>query len=143
MSGLVIRSFSAGDEDAVVALWRRCDLLRSWIGPHDEIKIKVKHDADMLLVGTIDGSIVATAMVGYDGHRGWINYLAVSPDAQRRGIGRAMMTEAERRLLALGCPKVNLQVRATNAAVVRFYSALGYTEDHVISLGKRLRPDAD
>jgi ribosomal protein S18 acetylase RimI-like enzyme len=80
-------------------------------------------------------------MVGYEGHRGWINYLAVSPDHQRKGYGRLLMDEAERLLRKEGCPKINLQVRTTNAAVLAFYKALGYGQDEVVSLGKRLEND--
>ena len=80
-------------------------------------------------------------MAGYEGHRGWINYLAVEPGRQRAGLGRALMAEAERLLCAAGCPKINLQVRSTNAAVIAFYRRLGYAEDAVVSLGKRLESD--
>jgi ribosomal protein S18 acetylase RimI-like enzyme len=85
--------------------------------------------------------IVATVMAGYDGHRGWINYLAVHPDHQHTGIGRNMMDEAEIRLRAAGCPKINLQVRRTNSKMIEFYRKIGYKLDDVVSLGKRLEPD--
>ena len=80
-------------------------------------------------------------MAGYDGHRGWINYLAVQPSLQKQGIGRSLMEEAERALRHLGCPKINLQVRESNEAVVAFYLALGYGNDRVLSFGKRLEDD--
>lgn len=80
-------------------------------------------------------------MVGYEGHRGWINYLAVDPDHQRLGYGRALMAEAERLLRAEGCPKINLQIRATNQGVIEFYRRLGYAVDEVVSMGKRLEHD--
>jgi ribosomal protein S18 acetylase RimI-like enzyme len=80
-------------------------------------------------------------MVGRDGHRGWINYLAVHPDHQRQGFGRLLMAEAERRLQLRGCPKVNLQVRGSNQAAVEFYRRIGYTVDDVVSLGRRLIDD--
>jgi ribosomal protein S18 acetylase RimI-like enzyme len=80
-------------------------------------------------------------MAGYDGHRGWINYLAVHPDHQQTGIGRRMVEEVEIRLLAIGCPKINLQVRSTNTGVIEFYTRIGYKTDDVVSLGKRLEPD--
>jgi ribosomal protein S18 acetylase RimI-like enzyme len=94
-------------------------------------------------VGGIDGAerLVATAMVGYDGHRGWVNYLAVQPGKQGNGLGRALMAEAERLLTERGCPKLNLQIRAGNEQVMAFYRALGYAEDGTVSLGKRLIPD--
>jgi ribosomal protein S18 acetylase RimI-like enzyme len=86
-------------------------------------------------------SVIASAMVGYDGHRGWVNYLAVSPAWQRRGYARALMLEAERLLMARGCPKLNLQVRSSNSEALEFYAALGYEPDHAVSFGKRLVAD--
>jgi ribosomal protein S18 acetylase RimI-like enzyme len=94
-------------------------------------------------VGVIEGRVVATVMAGYEGHRGWINYLAVSPEQRSRGHGRRMMEEAERRLLALGCPKVNLQVRSTNQEAMGFYRRIGYAADEVVSFGKRLVSDKE
>jgi len=88
-----------------------------------------------------ESPIIASVMVGYDGHRGWINYLAVDPRSRRQGIGGAMMEEAERRLKALGCPKINLQVRRSNLAVTDFYKSIGFVVDDVVSLGKRLVRD--
>ena len=80
-------------------------------------------------------------MAGYEGHRGWINYLAVSPDLQRQGIARKMMDEAETKLSSLGCPKINLQIRSTNTQVIDFYKSIGYSDDEVLSMGKRLTKD--
>jgi ribosomal protein S18 acetylase RimI-like enzyme len=97
----------------------------------------------LFLVAVIDQTIVATVMAGYEGHRGWINYLAVTPEEQRRGLGRKMMGEAEHRLRVAGCPKINLQIRSANAAAVGFYRALGYVCDDVVSMGKRLEADGD
>jgi ribosomal protein S18 acetylase RimI-like enzyme len=84
---------------------------------------------------------MASAMFGYEGHRGWVNYLAVSPDHQRQGRAKAMMQHGEALLQASGCPKINLQVRASNAQVLAFYESLGYRDDQVVSMGKRLIPD--
>ena len=95
----------------------------------------------MFLVGECAGSIMASVMGGYEGHRGWINYLAVDPVEQGKGYGRLMMAEVERRLRAVGCPKINLQVRTSNEAVIRFYESLGYGNDNVVGLGKRLAED--
>ena len=80
-------------------------------------------------------------MGGYEGHRGWVNYLAVHPERRGRGDGRALMAELEHRLLARGCPKINLQVREDNAVALAFYERLGFTVDASVSLGKRLIPD--
>lgn len=96
---------------------------------------------ELLLVGVLDQRIVATVMIGYEGHRGWINYLAVAPDQQRQGLGRTMMGEAENRLRAAGCPKISLQIRTANRDVIAFCNALGYAVDDVVSMGKRLEAD--
>jgi ribosomal protein S18 acetylase RimI-like enzyme len=93
------------------------------------------------LVGEVQGQVMASAMFGYEGHRGWVNYLAVAPEHQRQGHAKALMQRGEALLLASGCPKLNLQVRAGNTSVVSFYQALGYQEDVVVCLGKRLIPD--
>jgi ribosomal protein S18 acetylase RimI-like enzyme len=136
-----IRPFEPDDEAAVIALWERCGLTRPWNDPRKDIRRKLAVRPDLFLVGLIDGAVVATAMAGYEGHRGWVNYLGVAPEHRRRGLGRAIMAEAERRLREAGCPKINLQVRTGNAAVIAFYHSLGFVLDEVVSLGKRLEPD--
>ena len=93
---------------------------------------------ELFLVGDFEGRIVATAMAGFDGHRGWVHLVAVSPDCQQQGFGRAMMNEAEERLRQIGCTKINLQVRASNQGVVSFYEKLGYRVEERVSMGKRL-----
>lgn len=139
---LTIRPYHSDDRDAVVAVWRRCDLTRAWNDPDRDIERKVRAQADLFFVGIIDAKIVATVMAGYDGHRGWINYLGVDPAVRGRGVGLEMMAHAERALLALGCPKVNLQIRTANAAAVGFYERLGYVVEPIISMGRRLIRDA-
>ena len=136
-----IRPFDAGDEAHVVRLWTDCGLVVPWNNPYRDISRKLNVQPEMFLVGIVGGQIIATVMAGYDGHRGWINYLAVDPQHRRSGIGRRMMGEAERRLQAAGCPKINLQVRSNNAAVIAFYQRIGFKIDEVVSLGKRLEPD--
>ena len=136
-----IRAFRADDESAVVALWERCGLTRPWNDPHKDIVRKLTVQPEFFLVGVVDGAVVASAMAGYDGHRGWVNYLAVAPECRSRGLGRDMMREVERLLRAVGCPKVNLQVRDTNSDAMAFYEALGYGRDAVVSMGKRLETD--
>ncbi|MBI5117154.1 GNAT family acetyltransferase [Candidatus Poribacteria bacterium] len=136
-----IRPFELRDEEAVIQLWAVCGLVVPWNNPHRDIQRKLKVQADMFLVGCLDGKVIASVMAGYDGHRGWINYLAVHPHHQRAGIAKHMMDEAEGRLRAVGCPKINLQVRSTNAAVIEFYKRIGFKTDDVVSLGKRLEPD--
>lgn len=92
-------------------------------------------------MGEIDGWVVAVVMAGYEGHRGWVNYLAVEPELQGKGLGRQMMAAVERGLAERGCPKVQIQIRRGNLGVVRFYRELGYAEDEVIGMGKRLEFD--
>ena len=136
-----IRPFQLSDETAVVALWERCGLVRPWNDPHQDIQRKLAVRPDLFLVGVMQGEVVATAMAGYEGHRGWISYLAVCPEHQRIGLGRAIMNEAEQLLREAGCPKINLQVRSTNAVVIEFYRSLSYLVEDVVNLGKRLEHD--
>ena len=136
-----IRPYQPADEEAVIALWQQCDLVRPWNDPHKDIQRKLAVRPDLFLVGELNGRVVACVMAGYEGHRGWLNYLAVAPQHQRQGLARAIVTEAERLLKAAGCPKINLQVRTSNAGVIEFYRRLGYTVDEVVSLGKRLERD--
>jgi len=141
MIALTLRPYRPEDEPAVIELWRECRLVVPHNNPHRDIRRKLRVNPDWFLVGELDGNVVATCMVGYEGHRGWINYLAVAPALQRGGCGRQLMAEAERLLRQAGCPKINLQVRASNAAAVQFYHRLGFKIDDVVSLGKRLEPD--
>ena len=135
----VIRRFRPGDEDVVIRLWRECGLLRTWNEPGDEIAGNQQSPSGRLFVAASGDEVVGSVMVGHDGRRGWINYLAVLPTYRRRGLGTTVTATAESYLTELGCPKVNLQVRESNPDVVGFYVALGYMDDHVMSLGKRLR----
>lgn len=136
-----IRAYQPDDEEAVISLWRSCDLVRPWNDPHKDILRKLEVRPDLFLVGVLDGRIVACVMAGYEGHRGWLNYLAVAPEYQRRGRARAIVDEAERLLRATGCPKINLQIRTSNRGVIEFYRRLGYSVDDVVSMGKRLEND--
>lgn len=136
-----IRTFRSTDEKAVIALWRQCGLTRPWNDPHRDIARKLTEQPELFLVGTVRDKIVASAMAGFDGHRGWVYYLAVSPKYRRKSLGRALMQEIEQRLIERGCPKINLQVRSSNPDVIEFYRRLGYVQDEVVSLGKRLIHD--
>ncbi len=138
---LYIRPYRAADESAVLALWEQCGLTRPWNDPRQDIARKLTLQPELFLIGELDEKVVATLMAGYEGHRGWVNYLAVAPACRRQGFGRVLMQEAEERLLALGCPKVNIQVRSSNAEALGFYRGIGYVQDEAISLGKRLIPD--
>lgn len=138
---LVVRAFEPADTEGVVALWDRCGLTRPWNDPRKDIARKLAVQADLFLIATCGGDVIATVMAGYDGHRGWINYLAVDPARRRAGLGRRLMNEAEARLRDLGCPKINLQVRGDNRDAIAFYERLGFAADDTVSLGKRLERD--
>jgi ribosomal protein S18 acetylase RimI-like enzyme len=136
-----IRSYRPSDKSSVIDLWHKCDLIRSWNDPEKDIKRKLKVQGEWFLVGTIDDEIMASVMAGYDGHRGWVNYLAVAPEHQKLGFGQKMMAEAEQLLRQVGCPKLNLQLRDSNTEAIKFYQKLRYQIDDVISFGKRLESD--
>jgi len=136
-----IRIFHTADTQAVIALWKACGLVQPQNNPQLDIERKLTQQAELFFIGHQGEEIIASAMFGYDGHRGWVNYLAVAPTHQKNGHAQAMMRHGETALAALGCPKLNLQVRKTNAAAVQFYLASGYGEDEVLSFGKRLIKD--
>lgn len=138
---MLIRPFQLTDETAVISLWQRCDLIRPWNDPHKDIQRKLAVQPELFLVGELDGALVASAMAGYEGHRGWVNYLAVCPDRRKQGLARQLMSHIEERMLALGCPKLSLLVRNTNQEALAFYERLGYQVDAAVSLGKRLISD--
>lgn len=134
-----IRLFEDVDEDAVAALWREVfpdD--PPWNEPSLVMAKKRAVQRDLFLVALENGALAGTAMGGYDGHRGWIYAVAVRPDLRRRGLGARLMAQLESALKRLGCPKINLQVRAGNETVVAFYQRLGYTVEERVSLGKLL-----
>jgi len=134
----VIRVYRDEDREQVVALWHACGLVVPWNVPEQDIAAKRAFQPELFFVAERGGEVVGSVMAGYEGHRGQINYLAVRPDLQGGGLGRELMDFAEQRLRALGAPKINLQVRARNRAVIAFYEALGYAVDDTVNLGKRL-----
>lgn len=139
-----IRPYDIADQNAVIALWKACDLVKPQNNPIKDIERKLRVDPDLFLVGTSDtksNEIIASVMGGYEGHRGWINYLAVMPTNQKQGYGQQIMAAIEIKLNEKGCPKINLQVREGNDQVLAFYRAIGYGHDKVVSLGKRLDID--
>ncbi len=138
---LAIAPLADADIDAGVALWHRCGLTRPWNDPQRDIERKMSTQPELFLVAVQDEALVGSAMVGFDGHRGWVYYLVVSPQHRGRGIGRALMHQAEQLLVERGCPKINLLIRSSNAEVIAFYRKLGYTQDDVVSLGRRLISD--
>jgi ribosomal protein S18 acetylase RimI-like enzyme len=141
MNNFTIRQYLPEDEKDVISLWSDCNLIVPHNNPKRDIERKLKVNPEWLkrdierklkvnpewfLVGEIDGRIIGTCMAGYEGHRGWINYLAVAPTYQRGGLATRMMKEAERLLGNAGCPKINLQVRASNVDVIEFYKSIGF-----------------
>ena len=139
---MTIRTFEQRDTDAVVELWHHCGLTRPWNDPHKDIARKLTAQPELFLVAEDAGVVIGTGMIGFDGHRGWVYYLAVDPSRRGEGHARALMAEAERRLIQLGCPKIMLMVRAQNTAVVELYEHLDYIREDTLLLGKRLIPDA-
>ena len=136
-----IREFKAADSEELIALWQACELTRPWNDPQRDIQRKLDVDDKLFLVGVENNKVVASVMGGYDGHRGWMNYLAVAPEHQRRGLATQLVQCIEEKLLALGCPKLNLQIRTDNIAVQSFYKEIGFGVDDAVSMGKRLIPD--
>ena len=136
-----IRAYEPHDEGAVVALWQECQLTRPWNDPRRDIQRKLTEQPELFLVGTYQNALVATAMIGFDGHRGWVYYLAVAPRYRRKSFGRLLMQEAERLFIERGCPKINLQVRSDNTEAVAFYRKLGYLQEERLNFGRRLIPD--
>jgi len=131
-------AFEQKDEIEVINLWELCNLIVPQNDPKLEINSKVNFQPDLFYVGFFQKKLISTIMVGYEGHRGWINYLVVHPNYQRRGVGRQLMDYATITLSKMGCQKINVQVRESNLSVIQFYRNLGFTDDKVISYGKRI-----
>ncbi|WP_028134941.1 GNAT family acetyltransferase [Bradyrhizobium japonicum] len=126
MSALAIDTIADADVEEVVALWQRCGLTRPWNDPHADIALARRRGNSTVLIGRDNGAIAATIMVGHDGHRGWVYYVAVDPDSRKRGFGRLIMAAAEDWLRAAGIAKLQLLVRRENAAANAFYGSLGF-----------------
>lgn len=135
-AALAIAGISDSDVEAVIALWQRCGLTRPWNDPASDIALARGNANSTVLVGRADGAIVATAMVGHDGHRGWVYYVAVEPALQRQGLGRAIMNAAEDWLRAAGLPKLQLLVRRENLKAGAFYQSIGYEEADTVVFAK-------
>jgi ribosomal protein S18 acetylase RimI-like enzyme len=137
----VIRAFERADTEQVVKLWSAVGLTRPWNDPRKDIERKLSTQPELFLVSAEDEDVVGTAMIGYDGHRGWVYYLAVDAAHRGHGIARALMAEAEQLLIERGCPKIMLMVRSDNTAVIDLYEHLGYAVESTKVLGKRLIAD--
>lgn len=136
-----IRPFDRADSEALVALWHTVGLTRPWNDPHQDIERKLSVQPELFLVATDADAIGGSVMAGYDGHRGWLYYLATDPSRRGEGIARALVATAEERLVGLGCPKVQLMVRPDNEGARGFYNALGYESFDTWATGKRLIAD--
>ena len=135
---IAFRELQDLDVDRVVTLWKRCELTRSWNDPYKDIQFAREGESSTVLVGEVEGRVVASVMVGHDGHRGVLYYLAVDPEFQKRGFGKAAVSAAETWLRDRGVWKINLMVRSENDEAGRFYEHLGYAINPVTSYGKRL-----
>jgi ribosomal protein S18 acetylase RimI-like enzyme len=131
-AALAIADIADADVAAVIALWQRCGLTRPWNDPASDIALARRNANSTVLVGRANGAILATAMVGHDGHRGWVYYVAVDPASQKQGLGRAIMAAAEQWLRAAGLPKLQLMVRRENAKAGAFYRSIGYEESDTV-----------
>jgi ribosomal protein S18 acetylase RimI-like enzyme len=134
-----ITTYKPKFQDAVVDLWKTCNLITPQNDPVEDIKKKTSFQPELFFVGLLEGKVIGSIMVGYEGHRGWMNYMAVNPKYQRQGYGRKLVQKAIAELKKIGCVKINLQVRRSNTSVIDFYKHLGFQEDDVISLGMRLK----
>lgn len=141
MKNLVIRTFRPEDEADVINLWQQCGLIVPWNNPATDIQRKLSASPDLFFVGLLDSEIVASCMAGYDGHRGWIYFLAVTSACRRQGFATRMVGHAEAALKKMGCPKIDLMIRNTNESVISFYRSVGYDIDPVVVLSKRLITD--
>ncbi len=133
---LTFRPFQETDRRSLIDLWDQCGLLRPWNDPDTDIDQAIRNETSTILVGSVDGLLVASVMVGFDGHRGWVYYVAVDPARQRKGGGRQAMSEAERWLRDRGCRKIQLMVRDSNEEAERFYTSIGYETQAVRTIGK-------
>jgi len=141
MEDFSIRTFRPDDTTGVIDLWRECGLIVPWNNPRTDIRRKYADSAQLFFVGELDDQLVASCMAGYDGHRGWIYYLAVKNSQRSKGLASILVRHVEEELVKLECPKVELMVRETNHKVISFYNSIGFDPDPVIVLSKRLSED--
>lgn len=132
-----MRTYRDSDKNSVIEVWHKCGLIYPQNNPENDIQLKMEFQPDLFIVGETGGELIAAMMIGYDGHRGWINYLGVLPLYQKKGYGKEMVLFGLEKLKQLGCPKVNLQVRESNLSVIKFYEDIGFKRDQVVSFGYR------
>ena len=135
---MTIHAADPAERDATVALWELAGLTRPWNDPVRDFDLALSNPGSTILLARDGGRLVGSVMVGFDGHRGWVYYLASNPDCRRRGIGRALMNAAEEWLRTRDCPKIQLMVRGDNQSARGFYDAIGYDIQDVVTIGRRL-----
>lgn len=136
--GIRIEAAAPAHRAAVVALWQAAGLTRPWNDPACDFDMALANPTSTVLLAWADDALAGSVMAGFDGHRGWVYYLAVAPELARRGIGRALMAAAEDWLWGLGCARLRLMVRGDNLAARGFYQAIGYDDQDVVTLGRTL-----
>ena len=139
--GFTIDTYSSDDEAAMIQLWQECGLVVPWNNPLMDIARKTMDSPELFFTGRLNNRLVASCMAGYDGHRGWIYFLAVAKSEQRKGLAAQLVTYVEGKLMELGCPKLELMVRDSNREIIDFYQAIGFDVDPVRVLSKRLQQD--
>lgn len=137
--GFEIVKYNQDYQKALVELWKECNLIVPQNDPIEDIQKKLEFQPELFFIGLLDERLIGSVMAGYEGHRGWLNYLAVLPDYQKKGYGRKLVEKAIMELEKLGCLKLNVQIRESNISAVQFYERLGFRDDHVVSLGLRLK----
>jgi len=135
--GISVHLATAADREDTVALWEAAGLTRPWNDPRSDFDLALATPTSTVLLARDNERLSGSVMVGFDGHRGWVYYLAAAPDSRRQGVGRMLMRAAEEWLQAHGCPKIQLMVRGDNAQARGFYAALGYELQDVVTVGKR------
>jgi ribosomal protein S18 acetylase RimI-like enzyme len=133
-----IRNFNSADKAEVINLWNLCGLIVPSNDPEKDIELKMKFQPELFFIAVSAGTIIGTVMTGYDGHRGWLNYLGVHPEHRGTGCGRLLIEYSIQRLKELNCPKINLQVRNSNTSVIDFYKKLGFIDHEVTSMQLKL-----
>ena len=137
MADLIIGALLDDEIEAAVTLWQEAGLTRPWNDPRADARLALAGETSTILAGRLDGRLVATVMVGADGHRGWVYYLGVALDCRKRRFGEAMMRAAEQWIIAHGMPKLQLMVRSDNAAATGFYAAIGYKAEATVVMSRR------
>ena len=141
MDNFEIRTYRNSDEAHVINLWEKCKLVVPWNDPKKDIQRKLSERPDLFFVGLLENLLIASCMAGFDGHRGWVYYVAVHPKHRRKGFATKLMEIAEEKLKEIGCPKIQLMVRESNLRVIEFYKKIGYKIDPLVTMGKTLIDD--